>query len=76
MDTDNTDARFDIGQLVPQLPYLTYREVLTALGDLAEKPVLYVMLVVDGGWLADQVVLVDHVRINDFKLTARGYANR
>jgi hypothetical protein len=76
MDTDNTDSRFDIGQLVPQLPYLTYREALDALGNLADKPVLYVMLVVDGGWLADQVVLVDHVRVNNFKLTARGYAEK
>jgi hypothetical protein len=72
----DTDARFDIGQLVQLLPYLTYWEALTALGDVADKPVLYVMLVVDGGWLADQVVLVDKVTVNNFRHTAGGYAKK
>jgi len=76
INPDDTDARYDIGELVAQFPYLTYREALTTLGDLADKPVLYIMLVVDGGWLADQLVLVDHVRVNSFKLTADGYAKQ
>jgi hypothetical protein len=74
IDGNDSEARFDIGQFMPQMPYLTYRDVLAALGDLSDRPVLYVMLVVDGGWLADQVVLVDDVRVNNFKLSAKGFA--
>jgi hypothetical protein len=74
IDGNDSEARFDIGQLMPQMPSLTHRNALAALGDLADRPVLYVMFVVDGGWLADQVVLVDNVRVNNFKLSANGYA--
>jgi len=73
---DNTDARFDIAQLVAGSPYMAYADALTALGDLAQRPVLYVMLVADGGWLADQVILVDNVRVNNFRLNARGFKKK
>jgi len=74
----STDARFEITELVPELPipYMTYNEALCTLGDLADKPVLYVMLITDGGWLANQVILVDNVKVNNFKMTAKGYGKK
>jgi hypothetical protein len=76
IDSKDSDARFDIGQLVKQTPYLSYKDALAALGDLADQPVLYVMLVVDGGWQTDQLILVDNVRVNNFKLTAKEYGKK
>jgi len=69
----SADARFDISQLVAGSPYMAYADALTALGTMAERPVLYVMLVADGGWAADQVIIVDNVRVNNFRLTAKGF---
>jgi hypothetical protein len=71
----STESRFEITQLVPFAPslYMNHTDALGALGELADKPVVYVLLVVDGGWLADQVVLADNVKVNSFKLTAKGY---
>lgn len=72
---NSPEQRFEITQLVPFAPslYMNRANALGALGELADKPVVYVLLVVDGGWVADQVVLADSVVVNDFRLTANKY---
>ena len=62
----NTDQRFQLGWLGGW--YITdYAEALTEAGDYR---VYYIYLDVDGGFTSDQVVLVDNVAINNFKLGA------
>jgi hypothetical protein len=63
------DLRFDTSQVGGTF-YDSYANALALVGD---KAVLGISLVVDGGWKAPQVVLVDNVTVNNFKLTAKGF---
>jgi hypothetical protein len=66
------DLRFDLTQFGGPF-YGSYEDALALVGD---ADVLSVDLVVDGGWLADQVILFDDVRVDNFKLNAQGAAKQ
>jgi hypothetical protein len=79
---DSTETLFDVSDLIfekspfSQEPhqgtgplFMSYSAALHSLGDLAAKTVLYVKLIVDGGVTADQVIVIDGMTINNFKLT-------
>ena len=74
----DADARFEISQLIQEnsAVYLTYEEASSLLGDSAHQPVVYILLVADGGWEEDQVVLVDNVQVNNYKLNAKGFTKK
>ncbi len=76
IDNNDTDVRFDINQLVPQTPRMSYKDTVEALGDLVNARVLYVLLVEDSGWLTDEVVLIDNVMVNNFRLAAKGFMKK
>ncbi len=74
----STDARFNVKELVPHAPsYITYDEALSTLGELADKPVLYVVVVVDCRYLNDRIRLeVNSVKVNNLKQMAECYCKR
>lgn len=79
-----SEPRFEVGDLlggtesepISDPVYMTYQEVLDKLGDIVHKPVLYVMFVLDGGWLENQSVLAEKLQINHFKFTDRDCRKR
>jgi hypothetical protein len=72
------DARFEISQFIQENSsvYLTYEEASGLLADTAHQPVVYILLVADGGWDEGQVVLVDSVQVNNFRINARGFTKK
>jgi len=68
----STDLRFDTSQVGGTF-YDDYEGAVELVGN---AQVLGVQLVVDGGWAVEggvQTVLVDDVRVNNFKLTGRNF---
>jgi hypothetical protein len=57
---DTTDHRVDLSQFGGPF-YSTIEEAKNLFGD---KEVLNIILVLDGGWLADQVLLVDNIKVH------------
>lgn len=67
---NSSDLRFDSTQVGGPF-YGTFADAVSLVGD---KPVVYVSLVVDGGWkLGNEVTLVDNVTVNNFVLSAKGF---
>lgn len=75
---NDTDARFEISQFIQEnaLTYLTYQEASSFLGDIAHQSVVYILLVADGGWEEDQVILVDNVQVNNFRLNVKRFTKK
>ena len=71
-------ARFDIAEPTSRTLGMSYEQVLAALGDLTDKPVLYVLLVGGGGRVSENepTVRVDSVKVNNFEQTAKGFDDR
>jgi hypothetical protein len=66
------DLRFDLTQFGGPF-YGSYEDALELVGD---AEVVSVNLVVDAGWLTDQVILFDDIRVDNFKLNGQGAAKK
>jgi hypothetical protein len=72
---DATDLRFDTSQVGGTF----YDDYAGALELVGNAQVLGIQLVVDAGWSQEggvQTILVDNVRVNNFKLSAKGFSKK